>query len=58
MEAQKRDLSEGESNILVAIRVRPLSQKEINSGDWDVIRIQDNMIVCYSRFHIDHFGPH
>lgn len=29
----------------MAIRVRPLNQKEINSGDWNVIRIQENLIV-------------
>lgn len=36
---------EGESNILVAIRVRPLSQKEVSVGDWDIVRIQENLIV-------------
>jgi hypothetical protein len=29
----------------VAIRIRPLSVKEQNSGDNDVIRVQDNLIV-------------
>lgn len=42
---QKDKIVEGQSNILVAIRVRPLNQKESNSGDWDVIRTQDNLIV-------------
>jgi hypothetical protein len=36
---------EEESNITVAIRIRPLNAKEINSGDNDVIRVQDNLIV-------------
>jgi hypothetical protein len=34
-----------ESNILVSIRVRPLNQKEINMGDMDVVRVEDNLIV-------------
>ena len=40
-----KEKSQGESNILVAIRVRPLNQKEVGMGDWDVIRMQDNLIV-------------
>jgi hypothetical protein len=32
----------------VAIRIRPLSVKEQNSGDNDVIRVQDNLIVSVS----------
>ena len=43
MEAKEK--SQPESNILVAIRVRPLNQKEIGVGDWVVIRMQDNLIV-------------
>lgn len=34
-----------ESNILVAIRVRPLNQKEVSIDDWDIIRVEDNLIV-------------
>jgi hypothetical protein len=34
-----------ESNILVAIRVRPLNQKEIQAEDSDVVRVEDNLIV-------------
>lgn len=34
-----------ESNILVAIRVRPLNQKEVSVDDWDIIRVEDNLIV-------------
>lgn len=34
-----------ESNILVAIRVRPLNQKEQQAEDWDVVRVEDNLIV-------------
>ena len=36
---------EEESNITVAIRIRPLNVKEQNSGDNDIIRVQDNLIV-------------
>ena len=42
---ESKDRQAGESNILVAIRVRPLNQKEQSIGDWDVIRMQDNLIV-------------
>jgi hypothetical protein len=34
-----------ESNIIVAVRIRPLNVREIQAGEWDVIRTQDNMIV-------------
>lgn len=34
-----------ESNILVAIRVRPLNAKEENNGDQDVIRVEDKLMV-------------
>ena len=37
---------EGETNIQVAIRVRPLNQREIGQGESDIIRAQDNLIVC------------
>jgi hypothetical protein len=43
---------------MVAIRVRPLNQKEVNSGDWDVIRVQDNLIVRYISFFLDHPRSH
>ena len=47
---QKQKKNQDESNILVAIRVRPLNTKENNSGDWDIIRVQDNLIVNYHIF--------
>ncbi len=34
-----------ESNILVVIRVRPMNQKEINSEEFEIVRIEDNLIV-------------
>lgn len=39
-----------ESNILVAIRVRPMNQKELNNDDWDIVRIEDNLIVNIKPF--------
>ena len=38
----------------MAIRVRPLNQKESNSGEWDVVRTQDNLIVHLHEM-IDNF---
>ena len=35
----------GESNILVAIRVRPLIGLEESKGDYSIIRAEDNLIV-------------
>lgn len=34
-----------DSNILVAIRVRPLNNREIGIGDFDIIRVEDKLIV-------------
>lgn len=55
---EKEKNNDGESNILVAIRVRPLNQKQNNSGDWDIIRVQDNLIVHYHQAYLDYLGPH
>ncbi|EDK31531.2 kinesin motor catalytic domain protein (macronuclear) [Tetrahymena thermophila SB210] len=41
----EKKVPEMESNILVAIRVRPLNIKEENQGDWDIIRIEDQLII-------------
>lgn len=40
-----RGQSDSDSNILVAIRVRPLNNREIGIGDFDIIRVEDNLIV-------------
>ncbi len=40
----KREEDE-ESNILVAVRVRPMISREVNLGDFDIIRSEDNLIV-------------
>ena len=37
----------GDSNILVAIRIRPLNQKEISIGEFDIIRNEDKLIVIF-----------
>jgi hypothetical protein len=42
---KSKEEDEEESNITVAIRIRPLNFKEINSDDTDIIRVQDNLIV-------------
>lgn len=34
-----------ESNIQVVIRVRPISEKEKRNQDYDIIRIEDNLII-------------
>lgn len=39
-----------QSNILVAIKVRPLISKEENSGDYSIVRVEDNLIVIFSLF--------
>ena len=44
-EKDKEKKVEGETNIQVAIRVRPLNSKEIGQGESDIIRAQDNLIV-------------
>jgi len=36
---------EEESNILVAVRVRPMITREVNLGDFDIIRAEDKLIV-------------
>ena len=44
-EKDKEKKPESDSNIQVAIRVRPLAQKELQAGDSDIVRAQDNLIV-------------
>lgn len=34
-----------ESNVIVAVRVRPMNPKEIANEDLDVARVEDNLIV-------------
>ena len=38
---------EEESNILVAVRVRPMITREVNLGDFDIIRPEDQLIVIH-----------
>ena len=45
-----KNFTDNESNILVAIRVRPLNNKEISIGDFDVVRIEDKLIVMTVLF--------
>lgn len=46
------DQNEEESNILVAIRVRPLIEKEKRNGELPIVRVEDNLIVV--TFELDH----
>jgi hypothetical protein len=51
-----------ESNILVVIRVRPLNSKEILAEEFEIVRIEDNLIVvveleCLFFLKIDYPGP-
>jgi hypothetical protein len=39
------DLEEDESNILVAVRVRPLIDKEKRNAEMSIVRVEDNLIV-------------
>lgn len=47
---QHESHQESESNILVALRVRPMIQKEVQQGEFDIIRVEDNLIVKTSLF--------
>lgn len=40
-----RVMKEDSSNIQVAIRVRPLIEREIRGGEASVIRVEDNLLV-------------
>jgi hypothetical protein len=39
------DQTEEESNILVAVRVRPLLEKEKRNSEMSIVRVEDNLIV-------------
>lgn len=46
MEAEKFiDEDHSDANMVVAIRVRPISVKEISSGDFETITIEDKLLV-------------
>lgn len=51
-EKEKDKKQEGDSNILVAIRVRPLNQRELSQSESDIIRAQDNLIVPLISFRL------
>lgn len=40
---------EEESNIMVAVRVRPMLEKEKKMGEMPVVRVEDNLIVNFLR---------
>ena len=41
-----------DSNMLVAIRIRPLAQREVQVNDLDIIRTEDKLLVSA---HLTHF---
>ncbi|CAD8107951.1 unnamed protein product [Paramecium primaurelia] len=43
-----------ESNILVAIRCRPLNQKEISNEDLDIVRVEDNLIIILDPIQMEY----
>jgi len=43
-----------ESNILVALRVRPMIPKEIQQGEFDIARVEDNLIVVLDPIELVH----
>ncbi|CAD8121815.1 unnamed protein product [Paramecium sonneborni] len=43
-----------ESNILVAIRCRPLNQKEIANDDLDIVRVEDNLIIILDPIQMEY----
>jgi hypothetical protein len=46
MEGEKFiDEDHSDSNMVVAIRVRPISVKEVSNGDFETITIQDKLLV-------------
>jgi len=45
---------EEESNILVAVRVRPMITREVNLGDFDIIRAEDKLIIVMDPVELAH----
>ena len=41
-----------DTNMVVAVRLRPLSSKEIYEKQFDIISVQDKMIVSYSDYQL------
>lgn len=41
-------LKDDSSNIQVAIRVRPLIEREVKNGDTPIIRVEDNLLVDHN----------
>ena len=41
----KGSMSKGQSNIMVAVRLRPMLQKEISSGQFGLVKILDEKVV-------------
>src|SRR5688572_20992828 len=41
----KNEMNSGQSNVLVAVRVRPLLRKEVENGSRDIIKVMDGKMV-------------
>jgi hypothetical protein len=41
----EKDSNQQTSNIQVAIRVRPMLEKEISVGEFEIVRVEDNLVV-------------
>ena len=42
-----------DSNMVVSVRVRPLSRKEIDSKDFDILQIQDKLLIVMDKVEIE-----
>ncbi len=42
-----------DSNMVVSVRVRPLSRKEIDNKDFDILQIQDKLLIVMDRVEIE-----
>jgi kinesin family protein 18/19 len=51
--AQQQAADEAESNILVAVRVRPLLFKETSINDMDIARVEDKLMIILDPFELE-----
>jgi len=51
---QYEKYASSESNILVALRVRPMIQKEVEKGEFSIARVEDNLIVVLDPVEVMH----
>ena len=46
----------GDSNMLVAIRIRPLSIREMSMQDYDIVRAEDKLLVKIEKMIMNSIG--